>query len=630
MMRKYGYIVISLVLFLASCANRGQGPQGGPRDTIPPLVVEETPLNGTLLFKAKEIVVHFDEYIQLDDIQKNVMISPPQQSAPEVKAIGKRLTVVFQEDLQDSTTYTIDFGAAICDYNEKTPLQGYVYSFSTGDYIDSLAVSGWVYDAATLNPVPNVLVGIHRNPEDSAFSTLPFARITRTNELGMFTIHNIQPGTYRIYALNDISRDFLYQPGEGLAFGDSLITPTFEVHIHRDTVWRDTIGVDAETGDTLFTRWPDSTYVHPVTHFYPDSLQLWYFEEAKQRQYFQRVNREEQHAFTLVFAAPQDSMPVIRALRFSEVDSLKSDSAWVNFLDYSLLQVSKKLDTITYWLTDSLAIRMDSIYLQMQYKVTDSVYNLVPQADTVLAVYRRPRMSEKAREAVEKKKRERKLELKSNASTAFDIYDTIRIRSVFPLDSVHDTLFHLVQKVDTIMKPVPFTIQKMDSMAMTIYMLAKLQPENSYQLKIDSAACRDIYGACNDSIKQNIKLKSKTDYSSLRVKMTHFDARARIQLLNEKEEVVREAAAMPDGVTFEYLAPKTFFLRLYVDVDGDGKWTTGDWLLKRQPEPIYYYPKKLKLRANWDFEETFDHLAKPQILSKPKALKGKENSNKKR
>ena len=630
MMRKYGYIVISLVLFLASCANRGQGPQGGPRDTIPPLVVEETPLNGTLLFKAKEIVVHFDEYIQLDDIQKNVMISPPQQSAPEVKAIGKRLTVVFQEDLQDSTTYTIDFGAAICDYNEKTPLQGYVYSFSTGDYIDSLAVSGWVYDAATLNPVPNVLVGIHRNPEDSAFSTLPFARITRTNELGMFTIHNIQPGTYRIYALNDISRDFLYQPGEGLAFGDSLITPTFEVHIHRDTVWRDTIGVDAETGDTLFTRWPDSTYVHPVTHFYPDSLQLWYFEEAKQRQYFQRVNREEQHAFSLVFAAPQDSMPVIRALRFSEVDSLKSDSAWVNFLDYSLLQVSKKLDTITYWLTDSLAIRMDSIYLQMQYKVTDSVYNLVPQTDTVLAVYRRPRMSEKAREAVEKKKRERKLELKSNASTAFDIYDTIRIRSAFPLDSVHDTLFHLVQKVDTIMKPVPFTIQKMDSMAMTIYMLAKLQPENSYQLKIDSAACRDIYGACNDSIKQNIKLKSKTDYSSLRVKMTHFDARARIQLLNEKEEVVREAAAMPDGVTFEYLAPKTFFLRLYVDVDGDGKWTTGDWLLKRQPEPIYYYPKKLKLRANWDFEETFDHLAKPQILSKPKALKGKENSNKKR
>ena len=141
-MRKYIHIVIAIMLLMASCANRGQGPQGGPRDTIPPLVLEESPVNGTWLFQGKEIVVHFDEYIQLDDIQKNVMISPPQQNAPEIKAIGKRLTVKFQEDLQDSTTYTIDFGAAICDYNEKTPLQGYVYSFSTGEYIDSLSISG--------------------------------------------------------------------------------------------------------------------------------------------------------------------------------------------------------------------------------------------------------------------------------------------------------------------------------------------------------------------------------------------------------------------------------------------------------------------------------------------------------
>jgi hypothetical protein len=266
----------------------------------------------------------------------------------------------------------------------------------------------------------------------------------------------------------------------------------------------------------------------------------------------------------------------------------------------------------------------------MQYKVTDSLYNLVDKTDTVLAVYRHPRMSEKTKATMERKKRERKLELRTNASSSFDIYDTISVTSTFPLDLVHDTLFHLAQKVDTLLQPIPFTIYKKDSIAMTLYVLAKLLPEMSYQLKIDSAACCDIYGACNDSIKKTIKLKSKNDYSSLRVKMTHFDARARIQLLNEKEEVVREAAAMPDGVTFEYLAPKTFFLRLYVDVDGDGKWTTGDWLLKRQPEPIYYYPKKLKLRANWDFEETFDHLAKPQILSKPKALKGKENSNKKR
>lgn len=628
MKQRYIHILIGLLVLLASCANRGQGPQGGPRDTIPPKVVKEVPANGMLMFHGKKVEITFDEYIQLNDVQNNVLISPPQQKTPEVKAMGRTVSVVFQEELQDSTTYTIDFGAAICDYNEKTPLEGYVFAFSTGNHIDSLAIFGCVYNAATISPMPAVLVGIHRNMEDSAMSTLPFARVTRTDSEGNFTIHNIQPGSYRLYALNDISRDYLYQPGEALAFYDSVITPTFEVEMHTDTVWRDTVGIDLLTGDTLFTRLVDSTYLHAVTHFYPDSLVLWYFEEAKQRHYFQGVHREEQHAFTLIFSAPQDSLPEIRALRPSEVDSVKIDSAWVNFLDYSLLQASKHNDTITYWLMDSLAIGMDSIYLQMQYKVTDSLYNLVPQTDTILAVYRRPRMSDKARELYERKKRERKLELRTNTSSAFDVYDTIRVKSAFPLDSVHDTLFHLSHKVDTTFKPVPFEIHKHDSMAMMLYVVAKLQPEESYRLKIDSAACRDIYGACNDSIQQNIKLKSKNDYSSLRVKMVQWDTRARIQLMSEKDEVLKELPAQPDGALFEYLKPTTYYLRLYIDENGDGKWTTGDWMLKRQPEPIYYYPKKLKLRANWDFEEQFDHLALPRIKSKPKALRG--TSNKKR
>lgn len=629
MTQRYIHILIGVLVLLASCANRGQGPQGGPRDTIPPKVVKEVPANGMLMFQGKKVEITFDEYIQLDDVQNNLLISPPQQKAPEVKAVGKSVSVVFQEALQDSTTYTINFGSAICDYNEKTPLEGYVFSFSTGDHIDSLAISGRVYNAGNLSPMPAVLVGIHRNMEDSALSTLPFARVTRTDSEGRFTIHNIQPGSYRIYALNDISRDYLYQPGEALAFYDSIVTPTFEVEMHTDTIWRDTVGVDEVTGDTLFTRLVDSTFVHSVTHFYPDSLVLWYFEEDKQRHYFQGVHREEQHAFTLIFSAPQDSLPQISALRPSEVDSVKSDSAWVNFLDYSMLQASKHNDTITYWLTDSLAIAMDSIYLQMQYKVTDSVYNLVSQTDTILAVYRRPRMSDKAREAYERKKRERKLELRTNASSAFDIYDTIRVKSAFPLEKVHDTMLHLSHKVDTVFKPVPFEILKPDALAMVLYMIAKLQPEESYRLKIDSAACWDIYGVCNDSLQQNIKLKSKNDYSSLRVKLVQWDSRARIQLMSEKDEVLKELPAQTDGALFEYLKPTTYYLRLYIDENGDGKWTTGDWMQKRQAEAIYYYPKKLKLRANWDFEEQFDHTARPQMLSKPKALREK-SSNKKR
>ena len=628
-MNRYIYIIGIFFLLLASCANRGQGPQGGPRDSIPPAILKEVPVNGTLNFNAKEILVYFDEYIQMNDVQKHVLISPPQQTPPEVKAIGKHMSVVFQEELQDSTTYTIDFGAAICDYNEKTPIEGYVFSFSTGDVIDSLAISGTIYNAANLDPVTEVLVGIHRNPHDSAFTSLPFSRITRANSEGHFTIHNIQPGTYRIYALNDISRDYLYQPGEAFAWSDSLINPYCEVDVHTDTIWRDTLAIDPLSGDTLFTRLVDSTFIHPVTHFYPDSLVLFYFEEDKQRHYFQRILRDEQHAFTLLFAAPQDSMPIIRALRPSEVDSLGNDSAWVNFLDYAIVQTSPHLDTITFWLTDSIAISMDSIYLQMQHLVSDSLYNLVPQTDTLLAVYRHPRLSEKAMETYLRNKQSRRLTFKSNASNKFEVYDTISITSDFPLDSIHTHMIHLSHKVDTTFRPLPFQLLPHDSIGMTYHLLASLQPEQTYLLKIDSAAIRDIYGVTNDSIAYNIRLKALNEYASLMVKLTHYDPQARIQVLNDKDQDLRELPARPEGTKFEYLAASTFYLRMYIDRNNDGKWTTGDWLLHRQPEPVYYYPSKLKLRANWDFEENFDHLAIPQVQSKPKSLVGKASKKKK-
>ena len=256
--------------------------------------------------------------------------------------------------------------------------------------------------------------------------------------------------------------------------------------------------------------------------------------------------------------------------------------------------------------------------------MSDSVYNLIPQTDTILAVYRRPRMSEKAWENLQRKNRERKLELKSNASSKFEIYDTLRILSPFPLDSVKSEYIHLSHLKDTTKIPLSFTILAGDSLKQNIQLVATLEPSESYLLTIDSAAIYDIYGKCNDSIGYALKLKSLDEYSSLLVKMPHFDARARIQLLNDKDAVVRELPAAETGALFTYLTPTTYYLRLYIDWNGDKQWTTGDWLTKRQPEPVYYFPSKLKLRANWDFEENFDHLATPQMESKPKALIGKQ------
>jgi hypothetical protein len=181
----------------------------------------------------------------------------------------------------------------------------------------------------------------------------------------------------------------------------------------------------------------DTIHVHTTTQYLPDSLVIWYFEETKQKLYFQRLLRESQHAFTLIFSAPQDSLPLIEPLRYSQVDSLASDSGWVNFMDYALIQANHTNDTVTYWLTDSLAIRMDTIPFCVTYQYTDSLYNIVPKTDTLNAIYRHPKLSEKARATYEKNKRNRALNIKVNSSSKFEIYDTLFIYSDFPMDSIH-------------------------------------------------------------------------------------------------------------------------------------------------------------------------------------------------
>ncbi len=615
---------ILLLTFLSSCANRGIGPQGGPKDTVPPRMVKEQPLNQSVNFHGKKIEITFNEYLQLDNIQQNLLVSPPQQVPPVVKAVGKKVTVEMQEDLIDSTTYTLDFGSAICDYTEKNPVRGYVFAFSTGDRIDSMEVYGRVANAEDLNPVSGLMVGLQANLHDSAFSTLPFTRVARSDSLGEFGIQNLRNGVYRLYALQDQSRDFLYQPGEGLAFADSLVIPEYETEIVFDTIWKELADpIDSLASvpqiDTILTI--RNTYVGPA------DLLLWFFKEDKQRYYFQRAYRDEPHIIKLQFSAPQDSLPALRAMPPSAMDSTRADSLWTDPWAYTLLQANPTRDTLVYWLTDSIAIRQDTIYLEMTYLKSDSLYNLVLQTDTVSAIYRAPRMTQKAKEAQEKKARERKLDLKSNAKDKFEVYDTLCVIAAFPIDSIYTDSIRLYEKQDTLLIDKPFTLLRKDVMSFQV--VAPLQQGKQYELHLDSAAVRDIYGVASDKKKFTLKLKTPEDYSTLLIRLPDYDPRIRLQLLSEKDQPVRELPAREEGTKFEYLAPKTYYLRLYFDLNGDGRWTTGDWATKRQPEPVYYFPAKLSLRANWDFEERFDYLARPQLEAKPRELRKDANATKK-
>ena len=622
-----------LVTCLAACANRGMGPQGGPKDETPPKMVKEVPENGTVNYHDKKIEITFDEYLQLNDVANQVLISPPQQKPPEVRAVGKKLTVTFDQDLTDSTTYTIDFGKAICDNNERNPMDGYVFSFATGPEIDTLQISGIVIDAQNLNPVPNVYVGIHRNLADSAFEKEPFTRIGRTNEKGEFLIKNIHQGTYRIYGLDDVSRDYMYQTSENLAIYDSLVMPVALQEGKVDTLFladtiiakMDSVQLDSIPHDTLGRYW-EKIESKTVTVYRPDNILLKFFKEDKQRHYFVRCLREKPHFFQLIFAAPQDSMPQFQAIAFTDTTNMDT----ILWTDHACYQPSAHLDTITVWLTDSAVIRQNTLSFTMTYWMSDSLYNLQPQTDTVTALYRAPRLSEKAKAELEKKKAAEMAELRirHNAKTDFDVYDTLRISSPTPIRDFHPEKVHLSLKKDTILKPLKIKPQLRDSSGMQIIVPFAWEPEKEYKLVIDSAAMTCVYGTSNDVTEGIIKVRSLEDYSTLIVKMENIDYRARIQLLNEKDVVVRELPVTDAGARFEYLKPTNYYMRLYIDENGDGKWTTGDWGNRRQPEPVYYFPAQISLRANWDFEESFDINAKPLLEQKPEALKSTTTTKK--
>ncbi len=596
-------IIVLLAIKLYGCANKSSGPQGGPKDETPPVVKKETPLNGTLNYKTKEVEVIFDENILLENTVENVLISPPQKKPAKINAYGKKLSIKFEDELIDSTTYTISFGDAIVDNNEKNVLKGYNFSFATGNILDSLEVSGTLINAEDLNPMGSRTIGIHADMSDSAFTTKPFMRITRTDENGHFSIKNIRTGSYRIFALNDVNRDYMRQPGEGLAIYDSIVTPTWAIEQMTDTVWADSTTVD-------------SVRTYMGTAFYPNNVLLQYYEENRKRQYFIKSERKEAHYFKLYFATEAKEPATLKAL----------SEPWN---ENALIQYNPTNDTITYWLKDTSVIACDSLQFEMTYLKSDSLYQLQPQTDTILVVYRAPRAAAKNKRDKEREdKKTEFLKFTNNATGTFEIYNPIRLNMNSPLASIDTSKIHLAEIVDTLAVTKEHTFRAIDSISMNYEMSYQWEPEKQYEITIDSAALVDIYGLHNDKFSSKINIRSLDEYSKLIVRLNNYDPRAMIQIMSDKDEVVRTLPAHEEGTTFEHLSPKEYYMRLFIDSNGDGKWTTGEYDTQRKPEQVYYFPSKLTLRANWDFEENWTYDEEPLLDQKPSELR-KDASQKK-
>ncbi len=608
------FLVGVIALMLAACASMGR-PEGGPRDELPPVFVSSKPMVGALNYTDNKIQIFFDENVQVDEPSNKVVISPAQKSMPAVTALGKRIVVELRDTLLPNTTYTIDFSDAIKDLNEGNVLDGFAIDFSTGDTRDSLCISGMVLEARNLEPAQGMLVGVYSNIADSAVTTLPLERIAKTNQFGQFSIRNLKHGTYRIFALNDVNRDLHWDRSEDIAFYDTLITPS---------------AIREEVADTLVASdGSDSIVMRQVTRFLPDDILLTWFNEGFLAQYLKDSKRLDRRRIKIDFAAPSDTFPEIRLL--NGVNSGRNIDEW------ALLNNSLSRDTLEYWICDTTVMAMDTLELETRFLRTDSLQQLSWGTDTLKLVLRGQKNKNKDKEKEEKKKKDDEektdsvvipeltfLDFSAKTPPTHDVYAPLLFTASQPLDTLLESAVTLAVLRDTIWDTIPdVKLKQKQASLMSYEMNYEWEPGMKYKLTIDSAAVIGIYNEWNRPIKHEFTVRPLEDYSTLIFNISGLENKAVVELLNSGDKVVAMATVEDGSALFRYVNPGTYYARLFIDKNDNGKYdvgniSSGDNL---QPEEVYYYPKKINLKKNWDVEQTWNVYELPLDAQKPLDIK---------
>lgn len=609
------------MLTIVSCANIGS-PDGGRYDEEPPEVVSAIPADRAVNVDKQKISILFNEFVKLTNASEKVVISPPQLEVANVRAAGKRIKVTLFDSLQSNTTYTVDFSDAIEDNNEGNPMGFYTYSFSTGPVIDTMEMSGHVLAAENLEPVKGMLVGLYRADstyDDSLFRTKPLVRVSRTNGSGHFTIKGIAPGQYRIFALQDGDGDYRFsQKSEAIAFDTLVYVPSSRPDLRMDTCWRDSI-------------YYDSIRVVPYTHYLPDDIVLFSFLEGKQDLHMLKTERPEPDWFKIYFTAPVDTLPVIRGLNFN-------DSCLV-------LEASEHNDTLTYWITDTaFTHRTDSLEMEMRSLDTDTLGVLGWRTDTFMLVARtgwakirdekQKKIDEWNKEREKKIKKSKKplppeqnpyeqdfLDVKISPTGALDPNRNVMIQSSEPISSIDTARIHLYVVRDSNLYEEPYLLLPTPHKARSYTLYAEWQPDYKYAVAVDSAAITGAMGHTNRKVRTELRIRNLNEYGTLIANLLTKDTCMVVQLLNGSDRVVTQQRVSSSGVAeFYFLSPDIYYMRCFVDINGNGKWDVGDYGQGLQPERVYYFPKPMNVRAGWDVEQEWDVQGIPVMRQKPAEL----------
>ncbi|MBO5732274.1 MAG: Ig-like domain-containing protein [Alistipes sp.] len=587
---------------LTKCAST-MTPTGGPKDTLPPVIVHMEPNNFTTMVDTlhpPKFYIEFNEYVQIKDQQKELYTSPAMKKKPTVSRRGKGIVVQIKDTLRPNTTYAINFGSSILDNNEGNPLHSMRYVFSTGPEIDSMIVSGYTADSYEADSVSKTFIyffiadSVERNQEwDSTMFKYKPDVIARAENNGIFIAQNLKPVPYRIYAFEDTNNNMEYEPSvDQIGFLDTTYNP-------------------AEMPG--FTIWYDSLRHYPSAE--PQLYFRMFMDRRFTRQTLSGQERLNRHKAMLYFGAQNPEVVKI------ELDSIPEDK-----VIYDPQTIGK--DTVALWFNLPAEELPDTIKGQITYFKHDSINNLVESSDKLRLAWVKTETKEEKQEREKQEKEREKAEkageeyvpptppnpFKVTMSTSGELNKDKNLDMEFdyPLtrfDSAAITL-RMVRDGESDTTNVDFHFVQ-DTLNRRKYQLrAEWVSKAKYTLTMPAGVFANIAQEQNDSMSYNYTGSDPEQYAIVRVnvKSSHPKTRYILQLTNAQGRTQKQIFDVKSGdYIFEYVSPGDVMLRVVEDKNGNGKWDTGDMVAMRQPERTEIYKNEegvelITTKANWEFD----------------------------
>lgn len=569
-------IYLFVILLFSDCANI-ISPIGGPKDITPPRLIYSNPKMGQVVDTTfnGNIQLNFDEIIVLKDMKNEFFVSPPLIVDPTIKASAYSIKIKLNNSLFPSTTYNLNFNNAVTDINEGNVLKNFHFVFTTGLSIDTMQISGNIFDAFNKKPEEKFIIMLYPENNDS----LPFKAKPRyiglSDKRGRFVLNNVKVGKYKLFALKDNNKNYQYDPirQEKIAFIDNLVIPTV-----RDTFYI----------DTIYSKKKDTIKLKKVRipYYKPDSIKLYSFNEDIAKQYIKTNKRETRKELYFLLNKPAEKIN-IKPLNFKEewaFQEMIGDTAF------------------HFWLSDSTIYQKDSLMISVSMFKTDSLERVVWITDTILFKYKDIKINESKIDYT-------KIEFWTNLKEkTLNFYDSIEFEFKNPIilsDTSKIKLLKIVNDSTKINSKIKLN-QDMFNFK-KFYIASNFEQGEKYELIIDSLSFNDFYNFRNDSTNYKFVVNKVEDFGSILLTVTNVTEPLIVQLLNSNGKVIIERFIEKSTVIdYRNLIPSDYSFRIIYDSNENRKWDTGKYIKHIQPERVLEFNKLIKVIKNWDVEESWE------------------------